>query len=182
MGKTSIKTGSETLMQIMEQMNSDSMSMTMSGDPDHDFAMMVRRHHEGAINMSCIQIEQGKDAGLKSLAEKIIKEQKKDNEMFSAFLTTHQPQQTSAFSEKAMAIMKEASKKKMQMTGDADTDFAAMMIQHHNDGIKMAKEYLNYGKAPQVVEIAGKNIRSQSEEIEKFNDWLERNTIALNKQ
>lgn len=182
MGKTSIKTGSETLMQIMEQMNSDSMSMKMTGDPDHDFAMMVRRHHEGAINMSRIQIEQGKDEELKSLAEKIIKEQRKDNEKFTAFLTTHQLQQASAFGEKAMAMMKEATKKKMKMTGDVDTDFTTMMIQHHTDGIKMAKEYLNYGKAPQIVELAGKSIRSQSEEIEKFNDWIERNTIALNKQ
>ena len=50
-------------------------------------------------------------------------------------------------------------------TGDADADFAAMMIPHHQGAIDMAKAELKYGKNPTLRRLAQKIIVDQQREI-----------------
>lgn len=60
----------------------------------------------------------------------------------------------------------------MQETGNADRDFARMMIVHHQGAIDMAKAELKNGKAPEMHRMAQQIIESQQKEIDKFNKWL----------
>lgn len=62
----------------------------------------------------------------------------------------------------------------MPMTGDADKDFAAMMVPHHQAAIDMAKAELEYGKDPELQDLARKIIGAQEAEIRQLNDWLVR--------
>ncbi|HDZ71203.1 MAG TPA: DUF305 domain-containing protein [Aurantimonas coralicida] len=62
-----------------------------------------------------------------------------------------------------------------QMTGDADTDFAKMMIPHHQSAIEMAKVELENGKDEELKTLAQKMIDDQEKEIEQLQTWLERN-------
>lgn len=48
------------------------MMMEPSGNPDHDFAMMMIPHHQGAIDMAKIELQYGKDPLLRGMAEKIV--------------------------------------------------------------------------------------------------------------
>jgi Domain of unknown function (DUF305) len=50
-------------------------------------------------------------------------------------------------------------------TGDIDTDFAAMMIPHHEGAIDMALAELRYGKNEQLRRIAQEIIVDQQQEI-----------------
>ena len=52
-------------------------SMIGSGDVDHDFAMMMKMHHQSALDMANIQLQQGKDAKMRSMAKDIIKSRQK---------------------------------------------------------------------------------------------------------
>jgi YVTN family beta-propeller protein len=52
------------------------------------------------------------------------------------------------------------------MTGDADHDFAAMMIPHHQGAIEMAKPYLEQGADPVLQRMAQEIIVTQQQEIE----------------
>lgn len=47
----------EGLHQAMMKMMDKMKSMKMSGDPDHDFAMMMAEHHQGSIDMSEIVLK-----------------------------------------------------------------------------------------------------------------------------
>lgn len=49
---TSMSAGSEALYTAMEKDHKDMMAMMMTGDADHDFAIMMVSHHKGAIDMS----------------------------------------------------------------------------------------------------------------------------------
>ena len=51
------------------------------------------------------------------------------------------------------------------MNGDADHDFAAMMIPHHQGAVDMAKAVLLYGKSPVLRRLAQEIIVSQGSEI-----------------
>ncbi len=50
-------------------------------------------------------------------------------------------------------------------TGDVDTDFAAMMIPHHQGAIDMAKAELQYGSNEALRRIAQEIIVDQDQEI-----------------
>lgn len=61
-------------------------------------------------------------------------------------------------------------------TGDADVDFRAHMIPHHQGAIDMAKVALEYAKDLQTKELAQKIIEDQEKEIADMQDWLKRNS------
>ena len=78
---------------MMEEGHKQMMSMSMSGKPDVDFAMMMREHHKGALDMAQWELDHGKDAKMKDMAKKIIAAQKKEIAQFDQFLAQngHKP-------------------------------------------------------------------------------------------
>jgi uncharacterized protein (DUF305 family) len=62
-------------------------------------------------------------------------------------------------------IMMESHQMPMPMTGDVDRDFAAMMTQHHQQGIKMADVVIKHGNNASLKAIAQKIKEGQREEI-----------------
>ena len=68
-------------------MGMDNMQkMPMSGDTDKDFAMMMKIHHQGALDMAQMELDQGKSAEMKVMAKKIIAAQKKEIAQFDKWL------------------------------------------------------------------------------------------------
>jgi uncharacterized protein (DUF305 family) len=58
------------------------------------------------------------------------------------------------------------------MTGDADHDFVAMMLPHHQGAVAMAKVELQYGKNPEMRRMARDIVASQDQEIAEMKTWL----------
>ena len=64
----------DSMMKGMQGMH----DMKMSGDTDHDFTTMMIKHHQQAIEMSRVQLKDGKDAQVKKKAQEIIDASEKD--------------------------------------------------------------------------------------------------------
>ena len=74
-------------MKSMMKNNDDRMaSMKMTGNADVDFAMMMRVHHQGAIDMAQAELRDGKDGQMRKLATNIIAAQKKEIAQLDKFL------------------------------------------------------------------------------------------------
>ncbi|MFM0039801.1 DUF305 domain-containing protein [Paraburkholderia strydomiana] len=56
-------------------------------------------------------------------------------------------------------------------TGDADKDFVAHMIPHHQGAIEMAQVELKYGKDPEIKRLAQNIIKAQHDEIAFMRRW-----------
>ncbi|MDR7005577.1 uncharacterized protein (DUF305 family) [Paraburkholderia strydomiana] len=56
-------------------------------------------------------------------------------------------------------------------TGDADKDFVAHMIPHHQGAIDMAQVELKYGKDPELKRLAKNIIKAQRDEIGFMQRW-----------
>ncbi|MEO6747466.1 MAG: DUF305 domain-containing protein [Caldimonas sp.] len=75
----------KTMMSGMEKMQ----QMKPTGDTDKDFAMMMKMHHQQAIEMAKPEIEHGKSAELKTMARKIVKDQTKEIGQLDAWMKKH---------------------------------------------------------------------------------------------
>ena len=82
-------------------------------------------------------------------------------------------------SSKAYMGVHEKMMKDMMMSpsGDADKDFAMMMVPHHQGAIDMAEIELKYGKDPDLKKMAEKIIHAQKEEIADFKKWLAKHAM-----
>ena len=78
--------GSPDMKQSMKAGMDDMQMMQMSGDTDKDFAMMMRMHHQQALNMAEMEMANGKSPELKAMAKKIISGQKKEIAQFDRWL------------------------------------------------------------------------------------------------
>ena len=88
---TSMSAGSQALHKSMEKSHKDMMAMKMTGDADHDFAMMMVSHHKSALDMSDIVLKHGADPKIKDMARKRLDAQKKEIAEFEAWMKTHKP-------------------------------------------------------------------------------------------
>lgn len=78
--------GGMDMKAMMKENNEKMAAMPMTGKPDVDFAMMMRIHHQGAIEMSEAELKDGKDPEMKKMARKIISDQKKEIAQLDKFL------------------------------------------------------------------------------------------------
>ena len=76
----------------------------------------------------------------------------------------------------AQAMMQSMQKMQRNMmnaslSGDADEDFVAMMMPHHQGAIDMARTELQYGKDPMLRRMASGIISAQEKEIREMQQW-----------
>ena len=69
------------------------------------------------------------------------------------------------------AMMKMHQGMEIPYTGDADRDFVAGMIPHHQGAVDMARVELQYGKDPALRRLAQQIIASQQKEITFMRQW-----------
>lgn len=167
--------------EMMESMNglmTKMKEMKMTGDFDLDFANMMIIHHQGAIDMSEIEVAKGSDAQVKGWAQNIITVQKAEIEQLQALVKNYKmPEMKKEVGEmhnelgETMKMMMDKMKS-MTMSGNTDKDFVTMMILHHESAVTMAENEISHGKNYELKKMAQKIVEDQNREIKEFKDWL----------
>ena len=78
--------GSEQMHKAMTAGMQSMQGMKMTGDTDKDFAAMMKMHHQQALDMAKAELEHGRSAELKAMAQKIIKDQTQEIAKLDAWL------------------------------------------------------------------------------------------------
>ena len=78
--------GSQDMKQAMMAGMEGMEKMTSTGDIDRDFAMMMKMHHQQAVDMANMELAQGKSSAMKAMARQIISAQKKEIAQFDRWL------------------------------------------------------------------------------------------------
>lgn len=170
----------DALMASMKRMMQDMHNQPMKGNIDLDFATMLKVHHQGAIAMSKIELQHGKDAAMKMMAQQIVDKQTREVEELDQLIASQQnapknydsANKTSgpgkAMSDNMMRMMKIG---KMSMSS-VDHEFADLMVKHHQDGIVMSKSIIAYSKTAKLKSMAQKAIPGQANDIQKMEKWM----------
>lgn len=156
---------------MMDQMD----QMTVSNDPDIDFARMMIMHHEGAIDMANLEIQDGDNTEMKNMAQSVINEQQQEIQQFQLILDGLTIDEVDVeFQMEQMASMEKMDKTSdtQLITGDKDNDFATLMILHHQAAMENSSAYLHHGSNAQLKDLAQMIIEHQTDEISYLADWL----------
>jgi len=163
------------MMSIMHQMMAKMDTLKMTKDPDNDFAIMMRIHHQGAIDMANLELKSGSDATMKQMAQSIIKSQQEEITQLTTFLQSHKPHLNDPdFDTMQMMTMTKGGKQAdlQIINGRIDHDFAILMIGHHQSAIENSRLELLHGQEQSMKTMATNIITAQQTEIGEFQDWL----------
>lgn len=164
------------MMKAMHASMSGMDEMKMTGNFDCDFASMMIIHHQGAIDMSVVEVQNGTDADIKALAQNIIKTQKAEIDEMHVLLNDVkinpevEKSNKGEFSDEMKNMMQKM--KGMSTTGNTDKDYVTMMIPHHEAAVKMAKEQIANGKNEALKKMAQTMVEEQTQEIDVLKKWL----------
>jgi uncharacterized protein (DUF305 family) len=164
------------MMTLMNGMMDQMKGMQSTGNPDNDFAALMKAHHLGAIEMAQLEVAKGLDPQIKQMAQKMIDDQQQEVAAFNTFLSGHSPHGGGdAFFREAMAAMQDM-KMERNHTGPVDRQFVQMMIPHHQSAIDMARAYIRSGAHEEKLKTMANNIiSSQQKEINDLQSWLTNN-------
>ena len=165
------KTYISQLHASMNRMMTDMRNAQPSGNPDKDFARMMMIHHQAAVKMAQVQLSGGSDSTMLELAQSIIGDQQKEILVFDEFINANKGLKgKSRLGQRFLDLMSDHDMSRA--TSTVDGSFVNMMIPHHEDGIKMAKEYLKEARDEKLKKIAENIISSQEKEILQMQTWL----------
>ncbi|HEY0356260.1 MAG TPA: DUF305 domain-containing protein [Flavisolibacter sp.] len=166
-----------SMHKVMEDMMRNMKTLQPTGDPDHDFALLMKHHHQGALEMAKEEMQGGTDEKMKQMARKMAEDQQKDVAELERYLENSKPSGNSDYGRKAMSMMTEQGSMKME-SGSLDAMFASMMIPHHEDGIEMSEAYLKEGKNQDLKKLAQNIINVQKKERDEMKKWLDESKAA----
>jgi uncharacterized protein (DUF305 family) len=144
---------------------------------DRRFIDAMVPHHQGAIAMAKVALDNAEHEEIKELSRNIVSTQQAEIEELKAikkeeFGSSHVPMEVNQEQMRAMGMM-------MDPQALADEDpfdraFIDAMIPHHQSAIEMAKVANRESENPRIKELAGNIMSAQKGEIEQMRRWRER--------
>ena len=163
------------MMARMHSMMTEMEGMPMTNDPDLDFANMMIMHHQGAIDMANLELENGNNTEMKATAQSIITAQQQEIQEMQQILQglTDDDEDMEFHMELMMSMEKMDTTADTQLlTGQTDHDFATLMMVHHQAALDNASSYLHHGTNPELLAMAEMMVEMQTQEIIELGNWL----------
>ncbi|CAM3583300.1 DUF305 domain-containing protein [Occultella aeris] len=148
-------------------------------DADVMFAQMMIVHHEGAIEMADLAIEQAESPDVQDLAEQISAAQGPEIDRMTSWLEAWGEEVTpmEGMDHGGMDMdgmsQDEAMEQLSSMSGtEFDRRFLVLMTAHHQGAVEMSQEQISAGQNPQAIELAETIIADQEVEIAEMERLL----------
>lgn len=169
---TSAKTA---LLQPAQQMMTKMKNLQATGDPDFDYAFRAKVHLQGAQDLLKQEAQNGKDSSIKQMAQQLLTAAQTDAASVDAILKTLKPTRPNAAFAQQQSRNVEAMNLKVQqmstgdrMTNDLDKNFVALYLDHRQDAVDMATNYLQYGKNESLRSLAQQLLTKAKTEMDQL--------------
>lgn len=168
--------------QVSEESESPAPEAVDHNAADTEFAQMMIIHHQGAIEMAELAIQNASTEEVRALGQRITAAQAPEIETMAGWLEEWDEAQPGAAEMGGMGhegmdmgdmdqagAMAELS----SLTGaDFDSRFLGLMIEHHRGAIEMAEAARANGQNPDVIQFAGTVIDDQMKEITEMTNLV----------
>lgn len=152
------------------------MLMENGSYSDERFIDAMVPHHQGAVEMARVALENAEHEEIRQLSENIVSTQRAEIEELKSikqeeFGTSRVPMQMSPEQMADMGMMTDPQELANQEP--FDRAFIDAMIPHHRSAIEMAEVASDESSIPRIKELAGEIITTQQQEIEQLQQWRE---------
>jgi YVTN family beta-propeller protein len=119
----------QEMAESMSKMDHDMAAAPMTGDPNHDFSVMMIPHHQGAIDMAKTFLLHGQDMALRRLAQEIIVTQQQEIQVMQLRLAALQSAAATAPHDKKQEVSASipVSEKDRVYTGDQTSNTVSVI-------------------------------------------------------
>jgi uncharacterized protein (DUF305 family) len=142
---------------------------------DERFIDAMVPHHQGAVEMAEVALENAEHQEIRNLAEDIVTAQEAEIEQLKRikqqeFGTSEVPMEMSSEDMEAMGM---TDPDELADKDPFDKAFIDAMIPHHKSAIAMAEVALEESDNPRIREIASAIVDAQTREIAQLKEWRE---------
>ncbi len=143
---------------------------------DERFIDAMVPHHEGAVEMAEVALENAEHEEIKQLSEDIVSTQEAEiGELKEIkqeeFGTSRVPMDMDAGQMEGMGMTEDPQS--LAEEKPFDEAFIEAMIPHHRSAIQMANVALERSDNPRIEELAGQIVEAQEREISQMQAWLD---------
>lgn len=167
--------------------------MTQNREVDQMFIEMMVPHHQSANEMARIELQKGKNAEVKKLAQKIIDQQKREIQQMQTWYRqwygTDLPmmktsgnmsgmRMSNSMSEAMMISMRQQEQMNQEMinslrnASNPDQEFLRQMTRHHRMATMMAGMVVDSATHPEIRNLAQSIVKSQDQEIAQMQQLM----------
>jgi len=141
---------------------------------DKAFIDAMVPHHQGAIVMARVALENAEHEEIRELSRNIVSTQQAEIGELKAikkeeFGTSNVPMEMSSEQMRGMGMMMDPQS--LAEENPFDRAFIDAMIPHHRSAIEMAKVANQESENPRIKELAGNIVSAQKEEIDQMKQW-----------
>lgn len=141
---------------------------------DERFIDAMVPHHQGAVEMARVALENAEHEQIKQLSRNIISTQQAEIEELKSikkeeFGTSRVPMEMSPQQMQSMGMM--MNPQELANREPFDRAFVDAMIPHHQSAIEMAQIASEKSKNPEIKELAENIVSAQKKEIEQMKQW-----------
>jgi uncharacterized protein (DUF305 family) len=143
---------------------------------DERFIDAMVPHHQGAIAMAEVALENAQHAEIKDLSRNIVSTQQAEIEELKSikkqeYGTSNVPMEMSQEQMQGMGMMMDPQE--LARSEPLDRAFIDAMIPHHQSAIEMAKVAYEKSENPRIKKLAENIVGAQQTEIEQMKRWRE---------
>ena len=150
-----------------------SREMVMPGGEYSDaaFADSMIPHHEGAVEMARVGLENAEHEEIRQLSRDIIDSQQAEIGMFNQLRSELEGPGMQMSDEEMNEAMGMTDPQELARKRPFDKAFIDAMIPHHESAIAMAEVALQESENPEIRRIAEDIVSAQEREIEQMRQW-----------
>ena len=143
---------------------------------DERFIDAMVPHHQGAVKMARVALENAEHGEIIQLSENIISTQQAEIKELKSikqeeFGTSNVPMEMSPQQMRGMGVMMDPQE--LVNREPFDKAFIDAMIPHHQSAIEMAQVAREKSKNPRIKQLAENIVSAQQTEIEQMKQWRE---------
>lgn len=148
----------------------------LTGNYDADFAKIMIEHHKGAVDIADKFLGKTENDQLKEIAEESRDKKKADIQIMEDLLDNMDVDNNRDNASRVDSPLKNSlttnmnSSKSASMSGDIDSDFTQMMIEHHKQAIELSKMEVENGTNSDLKAMAKKIIEDNEKQITKLKE------------
>ncbi|GAB3252971.1 hypothetical protein GCM10027347_12470 [Larkinella harenae] len=176
--RSSTNVANQVLMQPLANLLNQLKATKRIGDPDHDYAVLLRIHDRTAAELLQQGLRSSKSPALTTALQRMMAEQEREvNELRKIAIQIRSggpnPEFTQLIDQKLLAMELDLKNElNGRMTGDADKDFLTVLTQHQQDSIDLTEAYLPFAKDASLKTYAQQLLENRRRDQEKMRAMM----------